>query len=337
VLVQPGRLELREIIPPKPGPGEILLKVECALSCGTDLKAFRRGHPIWPMPAPFGHEFAGTVAAVGEGVRSFRAGDPLMAAPTAPCGECFYCKRDQENLCAQAMSKMVLGAYADYLLIGAHVVARNSFYKPPELSFEEAALLEPLSCVMHAQAMAQPKPSETVLIIGAGAFGLLHTIVLKSQGVRRVIVAGHGVERVKWAGELGADQAIDTQRQNAEEIVSSLNGGYGPDLIIECTGQVSGWQDAFARVRRGGRVVLFGGCPINTALSIDTRRMHYDNLTLLAPFHFRPSDVRQAFNLLNAGNLRLGRLINARRSLDELDQVFAMLEHGAALKCAVIP
>lgn len=337
VLVKPGQLELREVLPPEPGPGEILLKIECALSCGTDLKAFRRGHPMWPMPAPFGHEFAGTVAAVGEGVRSFCIGDPMMAAPTAPCDECFYCKRNQENLCAQAMSKMVLGAYADYLLIGAHVVARNSFLIPADLPFEEAALLEPLSCVMHAQAMAQPEPFETVLIIGAGAFGLLHTIVLKSQGVRQVVVAGHGAERVKWAGELGADQAIDTKTHDAAEIISSLNGGYGPDLVIECTGQVSGWSDAFARVRRGGRVVFFGGCPMNTALSLDTRRMHYDNLTLLAPFHFRPSDVRQAFSLLNTRNLRLNRLINARRSLEELDQVFAMLERGAALKCAVIP
>lgn len=337
VLVEPGHLELREITPPDPGPGEILLKIQCALSCGTDLKAFRRGHPMWPMPAPFGHEFAGTIAAIGAGIKSFQVGDAMMAAPTAPCGECFYCERSQENLCPQAMSKMVLGAYADYLLIGAHVVARNAFLKPPELPFEEAALLEPLSCVMHAHAIARPEPFETVLIIGAGAFGLLHALVLKAQGVKRVIVAGHGAQRIKWASELGADEAIDTQKRSAEEIISALNGGYGPDLVIECTGQVTGWSDAFARVRRGGRVVFFGGCPVNTALNIDTRRMHYDNLTLLAPFHFRPQDVRQAFNLLNVGQLPLNRLINARRSLEELDQVFAMLEQGTALKCAVIP
>ncbi len=337
VLVAPGRLELREAVLPHPGPGELLLKVECALSCGTDLKAFRRGHPMWPMPAPFGHEFAGTVAEVGDGVAQFKVGDALMAAPTAPCGACFYCAREQENLCAQAMSKMVLGGYADYLLIGAHVVARNAFHKPAALPFEEAALLEPLSCVVHAHAMALPQPFETVLVIGAGAFGLLHTMVLKALGVRQVVVAGRGAQRLQWAGELGADRVIDARSADVVAATAALNGGYGPDLVIECTGQVAGWADAFARVRRGGRVVFFGGCPVDTALSVDTRRMHYDNLTLLAPFHFRPRDVRQAFELLGAGRLGLGRIINARRSLAQLGEVFVLLASGAVLKCAVIP
>ena len=134
----------------------MLIQVKCALSCGTDLKAFRRGHPMWPMPTPFGHEFSGIVVEVGEGVDNFKVGDALMAAPTAPCGICFYCQRGQENLCAQAMEKMLLGAYADFLLIPPHIVKQNAFRKPEDLSFEEAALLEPLSCVVHAQEIAQP-------------------------------------------------------------------------------------------------------------------------------------------------------------------------------------
>jgi L-iditol 2-dehydrogenase len=336
VLVEPRRLELREVVAPRPGPGEILLKIECALSCGTDLKAFRRGHPMWPMPAPFGHEFAGVVAEIGPGVAEFRAGDALMAAPTAPCGKCFHCLHEQENLCPEAMAKMVLGGYADYLLIGAHVVSRNAFHKPPELPFEEAALLEPLACVVHAHEMACPAPSETVLIIGGGAFGLLHAIALKAAGVREVVVAGRGAQRLAWAGEI-ADRVIDVQAAGTADAIAGLNGGYGPDLVIECTGQVEGWAEAFARVRRGGRVVFFGGCPVDTALSIDTRRMHYDNLTLLAPFHFRPRDVRRAFDLLCSGRLDVGRLINARRPLAELKDVFDLLERGEALKCAVIP
>ncbi|MGH7839089.1 MAG: zinc-binding dehydrogenase, partial [Candidatus Binataceae bacterium] len=174
-------------------------------------------------------------------------------------------------------------------------------------------------------------------IVGAGAFGLLHTIVLKAMGVREVAVAGRGVQRLRWAGEIGADRVIDTEATGVEAAIAGVNHGHGPDLVIECTGQVAGWTDAFARVRRGGRVVFFGGCPVGTALSVDTRRMHYDNLTLLAPFHFRPRDVRRAFDLLCGGRLGVGRLINARRSLAELAEVFDLLERGAALKCAVIP
>lgn len=337
MLLEPGRLELREFTPPAPGSGELLLKIECALSCGTDLKTWRRGHPLWKLPAPFGHEFAGVVAAVGAGVARFKPGDALMAAPTAPCENCFYCARGQENLCAQAMDRMVMGAYADYLLLPAHIVARNAFHKPADLPFEEAALLEPLSCVVHAQAMARPARGETVLIIGAGAFGILHAMALKAAGVREVAVAGRGARRLQWAGEMGADHVIDVAREDVAGAIAALNGGYGPDLAIECTGQVGGWDDAFRHVRRGGRVVFFGGCAAGTTLNVDTRRMHYDNLTLLAPFHFRPRDVRGAFAMLGAGRLGAGRLINARWRLDQLSEVFAMLEQGAALKCAVIP
>jgi L-iditol 2-dehydrogenase len=292
---------------------------------------------MWPMPAPFGHEFTGVVAEIGRGVDQFRRGDALMAAPTAPCGDCFYCDRGQENLCSQAMGKMVLGGYADYLLLGAHVVACNAFLKPPDLPFEEAALLEPLSCIVHAHAMALPQKFETVLIIGAGPFGLLHLITLRHRGLREIVVAGRGEQRLEWAGQFGADRVIDVRHTGVEEAIGALNHGHGPDLVIECTGQVDGWQDAFARVRRGGRVVFFGGCPVNTALTVDTRRMHYDNLTLLAPFHFRPRDVREAFDLLCARKPGIGRIINARRTLGELGEVFAMLERGSVLKCAVVP
>jgi len=337
VLFAPGDLRLCDFTPPHPGPGELLLRVKCALSCGTDLKTYRRGHPMWRLPTPFGHEFAGVVVGAGKGVTGFKIGDELMAAPTAPCGACFYCRRGQENLCPQVMGKMVMGAYADFLLLPAHVVARNAFRKPAALSFEEAALLEPLSCIVHAQALARPEPAESVLIIGAGPFGLLHMLALRAAGVREVTVAGRGADRLQWAGRLGADRVIDAAAGDPAAEVARLNDGFGPDLVIECTGQVAGWRDAFARVRRGGRVVLFGGCAAGTALEIDTRRMHYDNLTLIAPFHFRPRDVRRAYELLADGRLGAGSIINARRPLADIAGVFEMLERGTVLKCAIIP
>lgn len=337
VLVEPGRLELCPFDPPRPGPGAVLLEVKCALSCGTDLKTWRRGHPMFRLPAAFGHEFSGVVAEVGPGVTKFKPGDALMAAPTAPCGDCFYCRRGEENLCPQAMDTMVLGAYADFLLVPAHVVARNAFKKPQSLSFEEAALLDPLACVLHAHAMARPKPGETAMVVGAGPLGLLHMLALKASGVGPVVVAGRGARRLSWAAEFGADRVFDVEREGLASAVATLNGGFGPDLVIECTGRVAGWQQAFARVRRGGRVVFFGGCAAGTTLEVDTRRMHYDNLTLMASFHFTPRDVSSANELLSAGTLGAGRIINARRPLAELEQVMRMLEQGTVLKCAVIP
>jgi L-iditol 2-dehydrogenase len=337
MLVAPGQLEIRPFVPPRLAPGEILVQVRCALSCGTDLKAWRRGHPLWKMPTPLGHEFAGVVAEVGAGVSGFDPGDEIMAAPTAPCGTCFYCSRGQENLCATAIDKMVLGAYGDMLILPAHIVSRNVFTKPHDLPFEEAALLEPLSCVVHAQAMALPERHERVLILGAGPFGLLHMLALRVAGVQEVAVAGRGDARLRWAAEMGADRVIDVRRQDAAAAAAELNGGFGPDLVIECTGQVDGWSDALARTRRGGRVVLFGGCPPGTALNVDTRRMHYDGLSMIAPFHYRPRDVRRSFELLRERRLGAERLINAHRNLSDLAEVFSMMDRGTVLKCAVVP
>jgi L-iditol 2-dehydrogenase len=337
VLIEPRHFELRAAAREHPGPGEILLQVKCALSCGTDLKFFRRGHPLFSFPMPFGHEFSGVVAEVGAGVEGFKPGDELMAAPTAPCGKCFYCGRGQENLCVEVINKMVMGAYADFLMLPAHVVARNAFKKPAGLPFEEAALVEPLACVVHAQAIARPEKSDTCLVVGGGAFGLLHVILLKAAGVGTVAVAGRGGSRLQWATEMGADQVIDARTEDVASKAAALNGGYGPDLVIEATGQVSGWESALRCVRRGGRLVFFGGCAAGTSVELDTRRMHYDSLTLLAPFHFRPVDVRRARDLLAERKLGVGRIINERRRLSELPEVFELLDRGDVLKCAIIP
>jgi L-iditol 2-dehydrogenase len=338
VLYAPGRLELRDFSPPRPGPGELLVKIECALSCGTDLKTYRRGHPLFPMPTPLGHEFSGVIVELGEGVERFEAGDAVMAVPSAPCGRCFLCRRGQENLCAQVAERIVAGAYADYLLLPAHVVGRHTFKKPDHISFETAALLEPLSCVFHALELAHTRSCEAALIVGAGPFGLLHLIVLKARGVRQVVVAGRRSNRLQCARELGADQVVDVEREELAAVAARLNGGWGPDLVIEATGLVAGWEQALRWVRRGGRVIFFGGCQPGTVVPLDTRRMHYDNLTLVAPFHFRPRDVLAALQALSGQGLPgLERIIDARRRLDQLPEVFMLLEQGAALKCAIIP
>lgn len=337
ILLEPRVMELRDWIPVHPGPGELLIQIRCALSCGTDLKTFRRGHPLWPTPTPIGHEFSGVVAEVGHGVSAYRVGDEIMCAPTAPCGDCFYCSRGQQNLCDDALGRMVLGAYADMIILPAHVVAQNTFIKPRSISFEEAALLEPLSCVVHAQEIAAPEAHETAVIVGTGPFGLLHMMALRVAGLRRIVMVGRGAKRLKWAAEMGADRVIDARCDDVAAQIARLNGGYGPDVVIECTGQIDGWQDTLKFVRRGGRAVLFGGCPVGTTLNVDTRRMHYDNLTLLAPFHFRPRDVRKTHEMICAGQHDFGAVINARRRLSELEDVFAMLERGEILKCAIIP
>ena len=267
---------------------------------------------------PLGHEFSGVVLEAGEGVTAFKPGDAIMAAPTAPCGICFYCQHGQENLCDAALGRMVHGGYADTLLLPAHVVARNTFIKPADLPFEEAALLEPLACVVHAQDMARPEKNETVVIIGGGAFGLLHMLVLKAAGVREVVVVGRGAERLQWAKDLGADRVVDAHSVDAVAEIARLNSGFGPDLVIECTGISKAGRMRWRECGAAGASCFSADVAAGTALSVDTRRMHYDNLTLMAPFHFRPRDVRRAYELLAGRALNAGAIVNARKRLGDL-------------------
>jgi len=208
LLLEPGRLELKDVEIPKAGPGEVVVRVRTALTCGTDLKTFRRGHPKIPMPTMFGHEFSGDIYQIGDGVTEFQVGDQVMSAPTAPCGECVYCTKGQDNLCSLSMETMINGAYAEYVRIPAHIVRNNMFKKPAHLSYGEAAMLEPLSCVVYGMDQVSIGGDDTVLVIGAGAIGLMHLMVAKALGAGRVIVAGRWENRLKVAKAMGADAVI---------------------------------------------------------------------------------------------------------------------------------
>ena len=181
IIVSPRKIEIRELKVPEPSRGEILVKIKAALTCGTDLKAFSRGHHVIPMPGVFGHEFSGIIAATGKGVKKFKKGNEIMAVHSAPCLKCRYCKKGLFNICENIMGTKVLGAFAEYILLPEHIVKQNVFRKPKNLTFEEAAFLEPLSCVIHGMHGLQIKKGDRALIIGAGPIGLLHLLLLKNS------------------------------------------------------------------------------------------------------------------------------------------------------------
>jgi L-iditol 2-dehydrogenase len=209
IIIKPGRIELCEIKTPQPSHSEILIKIKAALTSGTDLKAFRRGHPMIPMPGVFGHEFSGVVAGVGKGIKGFREGDEIMAVHSAPCLECSYCKKRLYNLCEKIMDTKLLGAFSEYILLPKHIVKQNVFYKPKNLSFGEAAFLEPLSCVVHGMKSIDTKKGDNALVIGAGPIGLLHLLLLKEKEAVVAISDKHK-KKLKIAKELGADFVLRT-------------------------------------------------------------------------------------------------------------------------------
>lgn len=336
-LLSPGQLSCQQLPLPQPGADEIVVKVGAALTCGTDLKAFRRGHPKWPMPTRFGHEYAGTVAACGVNVTSVHEGDEVMLAPTGPCGSCFYCQCQQENLCTSLMETMVLGGYAEYVTIPARVLRTNLFLKPASLSFAEAALLEPLSCVTFGLQQAKLRPDATAIVIGAGAIGLLHVVVLRALGVERVYVVARNPQRAQTARELGAYGIIPYAAEEARSAVLEITDGRGADLVIECTAQPRVWEESLFLARPGGQVVLFGGCPAGTTVSLDTYRIHYDQVQVLSPFHFTPQAVRMAYKLLTTDKIPTKKLISGTFPLTQLSLAFDLLQRGEGIKYAVVP
>ncbi len=333
ILVSPGEIELKEVPLPEPVDDEILIRVRTALTCGTDLKAFVRGHRLIPMPGPFGHEFSGTVVAAGRNVRSFKAGDDVMGVHSAPCLDCRYCRRGLHNLCERIMETKVLGAYSEYLLLTGDIVRQNLFPKPAGLTFSEASLLEPLSCVMHPYSGTGFEEIDNALIVGAGPIGLLHLIVLRSKGVS-VAVMDVNRKRLDIAERMGAATSTPDKISN---LIEAVTEGMGFDLIVECTGQVEVWESSIDLVRRGGRVILFGGCERGTFVRYPTHRLHYDEIILMGSFHFTPDDVKSAYRFMTENRVDFSELITDELPLTSIQRAFSLLQEGEGIKYAIVP
>jgi L-iditol 2-dehydrogenase len=331
------RLEQRPV--PEPGPGEVLFRVQAALTCGTDLKVFRNGGhaKMLKVPALFGHEFSGIIEKTGPGVTDWKAGQRVVAANSAPCRECFYCKKEQPNLCEDLL--FVNGAYAEYLLLPARIVKENLLEIPQKLSFQAAALTEPLACVLRGVQAITPERGETVAILGAGPVGLLFVQLAVKAGTR-VILLGKGAKRLEAALRCGAERILDlaTLEDPVSAVRKATPESKGPDVVIEAVGRPQAWSQAISMVRPGGRVLLFGGCPAGTEVALETRRVHYDELSLLSVFHHTPEAIRQSLNLLANGIIKPDLLITRQAPLEELPAILQkMLTDQDAVKTAILP
>jgi len=343
VLEEPGLLRVREVADPQPGPGDVVIEVRAALTCGTDLKAFRRGHPKFPCPTPFGHEASGVVVARGADVKGFEVGDAIMTANSGPCGSCFWCRRDEENLCETLTDELLLGAYAERLLVPARILRANAFRKPDDLPFAHAALLEPLSSVCFGLTkipVRKVRQGATVLLVGSGPIAMLWLRALQAHGADRVIVAGRRAGRLATAKGMGAYETIATAEAaegTLEAVIADATEGRGCDAVIECTGQPDVWEKTPSYARRGGTVVLFGGCASGTTATFDTGRLHYDGVELHSPFHFRPRDVAESRRLLVRKELDWSPLVSGQVALDDVPSLFPRLGDDGAMKLAVVP
>ena len=305
-LYAPGDLRIDDVPKPEAGPGDVLVQIELALTDGTDLKTYRRGHPLLlrETPAPFGHEFCGLVD-----------GRRVVAANSAPCRGCDGCVRG-----AQCLDLVFLaGAYADWLVVPERIAAVNLHEVPTGVAPEVAALVEPLACCLRGVERAEIRRGDTVAILGAGPIGLMLAACVADAGGRPVVVGGRK-ERRALVTEFGAEPG----------------DGSGADVVLEAVGSDEAWRDAVQLVRPGGTVVFFGGLPRDAEPRVDAFRVHYDELTLRGSFHHTPATVRAALGFLASSAYPWERLITHQVLLADLPALFADPPRDL-LKAAVLP
>lgn len=343
-------LRLEQVADPTPAPGEVVIQVKAATTCGTDLKVWRRGGhaKMLTLPTLFGHEAAGEIVALGAGVTGWQVGDRVVANNSAPCLECFFCQKQEYSLCQNLLFNN--GTFAEYLRIPAPIVRQNLLPIPADLPFALAAMTEPLACVLHGAARSQVKPGDRVVVIGDGAIGLMFVAAIASgQGnwvpdpqpttslpFAEVLLFGGNEQRLAIGAKLGATKTFNyKQVEDVPGLVKELTEGWGADVVIEATGVPSVWELAIACARPGATVNLFGGCPKNTTITVNTEQLHYSELTLKGVFHNTPQFVRAALKLLSSQKVPFDLLISGNAPLTELGAVFEAMRQRQVIKVAI--
>jgi L-iditol 2-dehydrogenase len=326
---------------PEAGPGEILVRVKTALTCGTDVKVFRRGYHARMIvpPALFGHELAGDVAHVGAGVTKFRVGQRVAAANSAPCGACFFCRRGQANLCEDLLFNN--GAYAEFIRIPARIVEKNTYVIPDHLRYQDAALIEPLACVLRGLDESHVQPGDTVAVMGLGPIGLMFVRMAKAVCGARVVAIARRQLQIENAIRLGADEGVMLDLDQPERTLTRLRqitSGRGADVVIEAVGQPASWELATQSVRKGGIVNFFGGCASGTRVGLDTQLLHYSEITCKASFHHTPEHIRRSLEIVASGRVNANHLVNREEPLENLLQVmYDLMSRNGHIKTAIIP
>ena len=325
VLLGKEDIRVEEVTPASLQAGEVRVRIEAALTCGTDLKVFKRGYHARMLipPTVFGHEFAGIISELAPDVTGWRVGERVAVANSAPCGHCFYCQNHQENLCDDLL--FLNGAYARSIVIPARIVQKNLLRLRPETDFCDAALVEPLACVVQGVEDTSLRAGQRVLVIGTGPIGLMFVALARHLGCQ-VTVAGRGKKRLEIAKRLGAELVLNVSEQSG--LGAAIPPGSVFDVVIEAVGKPATWEAAVRLVRKGGTVNFFGGCPSGTAVSLDTSLIHYSNLTLLASFHHTPPTVRRALEFIEAGVVCSEDFVDGECSLSELPMLFRSMASG---------
>lgn len=343
----PGDIRYEDCDLPDLAKGEILVKVEAALTGGTDVKTYLNGHPriIKSIPSAFGYEFAGTIEAIGGDVNGFQKGMRVVAANTAPCYECYFCEREEFSLCENL--DFLNGSFAEYIKIPAAIVKHNLYEIPQNLDFKSAACVQTLAVALHGFARSNCKSKDTIAIYGLGPIGQSFIKIanackqgllkdyFKSSTDLKIIALGRSEHKRKLAKENGADIVIDCSRDFEAEFKQA--SPYGADIVIEAVGKAEAWQACQKLVRRGGLINFFGGCPKGSTVELDTFKLHYDEVKTIGVFHHSPKYIQMALEILSKELIKMDDLISHEMKLSELENALKLMLDAQATKVLISP
>lgn len=328
----PGDIRYEDVDIPQVREGEALVRIKSALTCGSDVKTYRRGHPTMiKKGSVFGHEWAGDVVGTGSAVDNFKVGDRIVAVNSVPCYECYYCKLERYSLCENLVYNN--GAYAEYIKVPENILRKNAYKIPDSLNYREAALLEPLSCVVHGIEQSGIRTGDTVVVNGAGPIGLMFVILARIKGAV-VISADLSEERLGYAKEFGADYIVNSGKVNdqVQAVKRLTEGGRGADVAVDATGIPEVWEMTVLMGRKGATINLFGGCAPRTSVNIDTSLLHYSELNIKGVYHHTPYYVKKAFKLLTSGLIDTAKFITADMSLERLKEALELMGRQKGIK-----
>ena len=338
----PQDLKIVEVPQPAPAAGEILIRVRACATCGTDAKIFNHGHPRLNPPMVIGHEIAGEIAEIGDGVTGWSIGDRVQVIAAIPCGECWACKADKMQICINQLSMgyQFPGGFAEYMIIPNEVVRVNGVNRIPDgLSFEEAAATEPMACALNAQELINVGKDDVVLVMGAGPIGCMHVRLARALGATKVFLADINAHRLALsANAVSPDASIDMSQVDIEQEVARLTDGIGPSVVITAAPAGAAQEQAIRMLRPGGRVSFFGGLPKDKPMiSVDSNLVHYKELILAGANGSAPSHNRRALELMASGAVPVKDLLTHRVSLEDVQQAISLVLSGEAIKVVVVP
>lgn len=338
----PGDIRLEQIPEPDVAPGELKLRVRACSTCGTDVKISRSGHPNMTPPQVMGHEIAGEIVDIGDGVDGWSVGDRVQVIAAIPDGTCPDCLAGHQAICPHQLSMgyQFPGGFADYLIVPREVLAVDGVTRIPDnLTFAEASLAEPLACVLNGQELARVGEGDTVVVIGSGPIGCLHVRLARARGAARVILIDLNPGRLAAAAALvHPDLTVATETQDPVAAVLDATDGRGADVVITAAASGAAQEQGLRMLARRGRLSLFGGLPKDAPdITVDANLVHYRELTLVGVNGSTPAHNKRALELIASGAVPVADLITHRLPLDDVLDAIEIVARGEAIKVTIEP